>query len=38
MREKLKRQRALKWSKETELGVIVSHEQNEMKSLKPGLI
>jgi len=32
--EKLKRQRAWIWSKETELGVIVSHEQNEIEKFK----
>ena len=32
--EKLKRQRAWEWSKETELGVVVSHEQNEIEKFE----
>ena len=32
--EKLKRQRAWDWSKETELGVVVSHEQNEIEKFE----
>ena len=34
--EKLKRQRAWEWSKETELGVVVSHEQNEIEKFEAG--
>ena len=32
--EKLKRQRAWEWSKETELGVVVSNEQNEIEKFE----
>jgi type I restriction enzyme, R subunit len=32
--EKLKRQREWEWSKETELGVVVSHEQNEIEKFE----
>jgi len=32
--EKLKKQREWKWSKETEIGVVVSHEQNEIEKFE----